>query len=154
LLDSAHAHQKSAEEHLEALRAHTRGLDAIVRDEIRRTLVEELQLLTAEINKALRALQSLGRVATRRTTLWSLGLAGATALIPGVLLWWVTPSTAELASLRSQREALSADLARLEAQGARVEWRRCGEAQRLCVRIERDAKPYGETGDFFIVRGR
>jgi hypothetical protein len=39
LMESAQAHQKLAETHLEQLRAHTRDLDGVVRDEIRRTLV-------------------------------------------------------------------------------------------------------------------
>lgn len=154
LLDTAQAHQKSAEEHLEALKLHTRDLDAIVRDEIRRTLVEELQLLTAEIDRALRALQGLGRAAAARAGLWSVGLAALATLLPGLLLWWSTPSAAQIASLRSQRDALRADIARLESQGARVEWRRCGEAQRLCVRIEHGAPAYGESGDFYVVKGR
>ena len=42
LMESAQAHQKLAETHLERLRAHTQDLDGVVRDEIRRTLVEEL----------------------------------------------------------------------------------------------------------------
>jgi hypothetical protein len=154
LLDTAQAHQQSAEQHLTALKAHTRDLDAIVRDEIRRTLVEELQLLTAEIDKALRALQSLARAATLRAASWSVGLATLAALLPGLALWWCTPSTAELAALRSQRDALMANILRLEAQGARAEWRRCGEAQRLCVRIEHGAPAFGEAGDFYIVKDR
>jgi hypothetical protein len=81
-------------------------------------------------------------------------LAALAALIPGLVLWWSTPSGAEIASLRARRDTLSADLARLEAQGARAEWRRCGEAQRLCVRIEHGAPAYGEAGDFYIVKGR
>jgi hypothetical protein len=154
LLDTAQAHQKSAEEHLQALKTHTRDLDAIVRDEIRRTLVEELQLLTAEIDKALRALKALGRAAAARAAAWSVGLAALGTLIPGLLLWWSTPSASEIASLRAQRDALHADIVRLEAQGARVEWRRCGEAQRLCVRIEHGTPAYGESGDFYIVKAR
>jgi len=153
LLDTAQAHQQATEQHLEALKSHTRDLDAIVRDEIRRTLVEELQLLTAEIDKALRALQSLRLGAAVRTASWSGGVVVLTALIPGLVLWWSTPSATQIASLRAERDALNANLARLEAQGARVEWRRCGEARRLCVRIEHGAPAYGESGDFYIVKG-
>ncbi len=43
LMESAQTHQKLADAHLEKLRAHTRDLDGVVREEIRRTLVEELQ---------------------------------------------------------------------------------------------------------------
>ncbi len=52
LMESAQAHQKLAEAQLEKLRAHTQDLDSVVRDEIRRTLVEELQMLTAESTRA------------------------------------------------------------------------------------------------------
>ena len=48
LMESAQTHQKMAETHLERLRAHTEDLDGVVREEIRRTLVEELAELTAE----------------------------------------------------------------------------------------------------------
>ncbi len=46
LMESAQTHQKMAEAHLEKLRAHTQELDGVVREEIRRTLIEELQELT------------------------------------------------------------------------------------------------------------
>ena len=48
LMESAQAHQKSPEGQLERLRVHTQDLDSVVRDEIRRTLVEELRSLTAQ----------------------------------------------------------------------------------------------------------
>src|SRR5271156_1986128 len=57
LMESAQAHQRLAETQLETLRSHTQDLDGVVRDEIRRTLVEELQMLTAETSRAARALQ-------------------------------------------------------------------------------------------------
>jgi hypothetical protein len=49
LMESAQAHQKLAEGQLERLRAHTQDLDSVVRDEIRRTLVEELRALTRKL---------------------------------------------------------------------------------------------------------
>ena len=61
LMESAQAHQKLADTHLEQLRAHTRGLDGVVREEIRRTLIEELQTLTAECKRATEALRRVRR---------------------------------------------------------------------------------------------
>src|SRR6202171_6593087 len=58
LMESAQAHQKLAEAQLDKLRAHTDDLDGVVRDEIRRTLIEELQMLTAESTRATQALRS------------------------------------------------------------------------------------------------
>src|SRR5579863_7856981 len=52
LMESAQAHQKLAEGQLQRLRAHTQDLDGVVRDEIRRTLVEELRALSAEAARA------------------------------------------------------------------------------------------------------
>jgi hypothetical protein len=34
-----------------------------------------------------------------------------------------------------------------------MELRRCGDAQRLCVRVDRSAPAYGAGADFFIVKG-
>ena len=75
LMESAQAHQKMAETHLERLRAHTQGLDGIVREEIRRTLVEELQALTAESRRAVQALSHMKRAADMRGLLWSAAIA-------------------------------------------------------------------------------
>lgn len=66
LMESAQAHQKLAESHLEKLRAHTQDLDGVVRDEIRRTLVEELQAVTAESDRAARALRAMKHAANMR----------------------------------------------------------------------------------------
>ena len=41
LMESAELIKKMAESHLEKLRAHTQDLDGVVREEIRRTLVEK-----------------------------------------------------------------------------------------------------------------
>jgi uncharacterized protein involved in exopolysaccharide biosynthesis len=153
LLESAQAHQRSVEQNLESLKAHTRDLDAVVRDEIRRTLIDEMQALSAETNRALGALRAMGRAASLRASLWSFACAGLAALIPGALLWWSVPTPAELSALRERRDALAASIAQLELQGGRAVWRHCGEPQRLCVRIDRSAPAYGEAGDFLIVKG-
>ena len=56
LMESAQAHQKLAETHLTKLLAHTQGLDDVVRDEIRRTLIEEFQALSAESDRVTAAM--------------------------------------------------------------------------------------------------
>jgi len=153
LMESAQVHQKLAESQLERLRAHTQDLDVVVRDEIRRTLVEELQMLTAETARATRTLQKL-----RSSTAWrgmALSLAGAMfcALVPIALARWALPSSADIAALRARREELAASVAKLEQQGGRIDWRRCGEARRLCVRVDRQAPSYGEKADFYVIEG-
>jgi hypothetical protein len=152
LMESAQAHQKLAEGQLERLRSHTQDLDGVVRDEIRRTLVEELQMLTAEAARATRVLEKI-RGGSLRTTASSLLVAVLCTLVPIGIARWALPSAADIGALRARRDELSANLSRLEQEGARIEWRRCGEANRLCIRVDRKVPAYGEKGDFFVVAG-
>jgi hypothetical protein len=153
LMESAQVHQKLAEGQLEKLRAHTADLDVVVRDEIRRTLVDELQLLTAETTRAARALQKLRGGAAWRAMVLSLCGALVCSMVPIALARWTLPSPADIAALRARREELAASVVRLEQQGGRIDWRRCGEAHRLCVRVDRKAPSYGEKADYFVIEG-
>jgi hypothetical protein len=153
LMESVQAHQQLAESHLEQLRAHTRELDAVVRDEIRRTLIEELQSLWDESRRAAQALQRIRRGATVRAGLWSIVTAILCTAIPIGILRWALPSGAEVSALRARRDELSASIAILEGRGGRIDWRRCGERARLCVRVDRKAPTYGENADYLVVAG-
>jgi hypothetical protein len=153
LMESAQAHQKSAEEQLDKLRAHTEDLDGVVRDEIRRTLIEELQMLNAESRRAADALQKIRRAASARGTFWSVLMAVLSTVIPIAVMRWTVPSGAEIAALRARRDELAASVATLERRGGRIEWRRCGAAARLCVRVDRGVPGYGEKADYYVVSG-
>ena len=153
LMESAQAHQKLAETHLEKLKAHTEDLDGVVRDEIRRTLVAELQALTAESSRAARALRDMKRVANLRGVVWNLGIAILCTAVPAAIANLVLPSPASIAALRAQQAELSQNVARLARRGGKVEWRSCGDAARLCVRIDRGAPVYGEKADYYVVKG-
>jgi hypothetical protein len=74
-------------------------------------------------------------------------------LAPIGIARWALPSAADIGALRARRDELSSNLSRLEQQGARIEWRRCGEASRLCIRVDRKAPAYGERGDFLVIAG-
>ncbi len=151
LMESAQAHQKLAESQLERLCAHTRDLDAVVRDEIRRTLIEELQMLWAESKRASEALQRMGRNGAVRAGLWCIVVAIPCTGIPMAAMHWALPSATEIATLRARRDELAASIAALERRGGRIDWRRCGERTRLCVRVDRKAPAYGENADYFVV---
>jgi hypothetical protein len=153
LMESAQAHQKIAEGQLEKLRAHTQDLDGVVRDEIRRTLVEELQALTAEATRATRALEKLKGAGALRAVAWSLVAAVLCTLMPIGVAHWALPSAAEIATLRARRDELAANLAKLEQEGGRIDWRRCGDGRRLCVRVDRKAPTYGDKADYFVIDG-
>jgi hypothetical protein len=153
LMESAQAHQKLAEAHLEKLRLHTHGLDGVVRDEIRRTLLDELQTVTAESAAAARALRGVQLAAESRRFAWSLGIAVLCAAVPAAAVHVLLPTEAEIASLRQRRDGLTESIARLERLGGRADWRLCGQPGRLCVRIDRNAPTFGEKADYMVVRG-
>ena len=62
--------------------------------------------------------------------------------------------TDQILSSLSRHSYLDAlQIEQLERQGARAQWRRCGETGRLCVRIDRHAPIYGEHGDYYVLHG-
>jgi hypothetical protein len=138
LMESAQAHQKIAETHLERLQAHTQDLDSVVREAIRRTLIEELGELTTETQRAVQALEGMKRAANLRALTWSLVTAA---------------STADIESLTLRRDRLQENVARLEQRGGRIDWRHCGADARLCVRVDKTAPAYGDKADYYVVEG-
>lgn len=153
LMETAHAQQALAEAALGKLSAHLRELDTVVRDEIRHTLVEELQVVVNESRRAAEALRGLGRSANLRVALWTLSMTLLCSGLPICVEWWFLPSQSELAALRAKRDQLESNVARLEQQrGAGIDLRRCGGSDRLCVRVDKKAPAYGEAGDYFVVK--
>ncbi|MDB6085391.1 MAG: hypothetical protein JWN43_3272 [Gammaproteobacteria bacterium] len=153
LMESAQAHQKLAEMHLERLLAHTQDLDAVVRQEIRRTLIDELQALTVESDRAARALRGMKNAANMRCLVWNLAIAVLCTAIPATIAHYALPSSSDLTTLRARRDSLAQAVARLEQRGGKVDWRSCGDSARLCVRIDRQAPVYGEKADYYVVKG-
>jgi hypothetical protein len=153
LMESAQTQQQLAQSHLEQLHTHVQELDGVVREVIRRTLIEEFQGLAAEAAQASRALRRLRRAAAIQVLLWSAALLALTVLLVPVVLGRVLPSASELARLRAERDRLSAQIDRLGQAGARIQWQRCGERHRLCVRIDRHAPAFGEHADYYVLDG-
>lgn len=153
LMEAAQAQQTLAAAALERLREHTAGLDAVVREEIRSTLLEEMRALAEDSQRAAEALRGLQRSANLRAVAWGVAVTVLAGVIPFALAWWTLPTRADVAALSSKRDALMANIARLAREGGHVELRHCGTAQRLCVRVDRAAPAYGEGGDFLVVRG-
>ena len=153
LMESAQAHQKLAETQLEKLRDHTRDLDGVVRDEIRRTLVDELQMLTVETGRAIGALEKMRRGVTIRSTLASAAVATACAIAPIIIAKLALPSPAEIGSLSARRDELERNISALKQHGAGVDLRHCGEALRLCVRVDLKAPRYGDKANYYVIEG-
>jgi hypothetical protein len=153
LMEAAQAQQNLAGSALDRLREHTTGLDAVVRDEIRTTLLEELRALGEESHRAAEALRRLQRTANLRLLVWSAVTAVLSSVIPLAITAWLLPTRTDVSALGARRDELAANIARLTRQGGNVQLRRCGSAQRLCVRVDRGAPSYGEDGDFLVVKG-
>ncbi len=153
LMEAVESQRALAGAALEQLQGHVAGLDAVVRDQIRATLAEELQALAAEGERTVLSLRSAARAANLRLSVWTGALSTLAVAIPLGLCQWLLPTRAEVAVLRSTREELAANVLRLGQQGGRVQLRRCGPTQRLCVRIDRSAPAYGESADYLIIKG-
>jgi hypothetical protein len=153
LLEAVQTQQKTADASLQRLERHTQGLDELVREQVRRALVDELAALGEAGDHAVQVLRSLARRANLRIWLWTLVTAASSAVCAGMVLAWLLPSRADVAALRLQRDQLSAAVARLARLGCRIDLRRCGEAGRLCVRVDRKAPAYGERSDYLVLMG-
>lgn len=153
LMEAVQAQQALAATALERLREHTVGLDAVVREEIRHTLIEEMQVLAEDSRRAAEALRRLQRVVNLRVIVWTAAIASLAAIIPLGLACYLLPTHADVAALAARRDELAAGIVRLTRQGGNVELRRCGATQRLCVHVDRNAPVYGEGADFLVVKG-
>jgi hypothetical protein len=157
LMETAQTHQSLAEAAVERLHAHMRGLDAVVREQIRRTLIDELQALAVDVKNATQAMRALKRAASLRMALWGIGIVALWCVIStaGVVATakWLLPSRAEIAELHVRHEELVLAIMRLEQQGGRVDLRRCGDSGRLCVRVDRKAPVFGQKSDYLVVAG-
>ena len=152
LMETAQTHQKLAEAAIEKLSEHTQSLEAVARDQIQRALVDALKTVHAEAQRAVEALQKIKRAANARVTLWTLGLTVISVAIALFIAWWVLPTTAEIARLRTERDELSSNLVVLNQRGARADLRRCG-TRHVCVRVDLSAPRYGESSDYMVIKG-
>ena len=154
LMEAAQTHQSLVEAALERLKAHTGELDAIVREEIRRTLVDELQTLAAESKGATRSLRTLRRAANMHVALWSIGITALCCAMMIVVILaavrWLLPSRAEIAALRSQHEGHNAPPR--GSSGATIGGAASDAGRRYGV-IASKAPVFGQRADYFILAG-
>lgn len=152
LIETAETTQQLSSALLERLQQQVQGLDAIVRQEIRRTLIEELREVHTESQRAAESLRRLQRVAVRRCVFGTLALSlSCTAVSLMVAAWWL-PSPSQIAALTAQRADLLANLELLKQHGAHAELRPCG-GHHLCVRVDLQQARYGEKSDYFVLHG-
>ena len=98
LMEAAQSQQALATSALEHLRERMGELDSVVREEIRNTLIEELQELVNETDEPLTPAQAT----TFATFVFGLEpwLATLATAIPLGLAWWILPTPTELVALR------------------------------------------------------
>ena len=87
LMETAQTYQQLAEASLEKLKLHTQGLDGVVRDEIRRTLVSELHGMHLEIQRTVEALRHVQRVSNARMARWAVVVPVSSALVVATVVW-------------------------------------------------------------------
>lgn len=153
LMETAQAQQRLGQESLERLAAHTRDIDDIVRDEIQRTVAAALGNVSSESRCTIDSLRRMRRAANVRIFMWTLSIAVICSTVSMGEAWWLLPSQSEIASMRARRDALSANIVRLQRLGGMLELRTCGVRARLCVRVDRSAPVYGAGADYLVVKG-
>ena len=153
LMESVQSLQALADRALKDLALRTGEIDAIVRTETRRAVSEELQAFSLETRGAIAGLRQVKRAVAVRVGFWSLVSAVVSALLALGTQWVLLPSPGELARLRTAHADLIATVARLEKAGGKVDLRRCGQPERLCVRVDKRAPVYGEAADYFVAKG-
>src|SRR5437764_14284532 len=99
LMEAAETQQALAAAALEQLREHAAGLDGIVREELRSTLIEQLGALEEDSRRAGESLRALKQAASLRVAAWSVGVAALSAANPLTVGGWVRPSHDEVAPL-------------------------------------------------------
>jgi hypothetical protein len=152
LMETAQTHQKLAETAIEKLNQHILSLEVVTRDQIRHALVDALNAVHVEAQRAADALQKVKQAANVGVALWTLGLTSTWAAIALFVAWCVLPTPAEIARLRAERDELKSSVAVLNQRGGRADLRRCG-AGRMCVRVDLSAPRYGESSDYLVLKG-
>jgi hypothetical protein len=87
LMEIAQTHQRLAGATLQQLENHTRALDAVVRAEVRRTLIDELQAVHVEAKRAAEALRRVQRAANVRVALWSVVIPIVSSIAAAAAVW-------------------------------------------------------------------
>ena len=147
ILATVHAQQSQIHGMLATLDSRSRDFDTTLGDAVQRALAEAAGIRGAE------TLSQVHRATAMRFARWSFGIVSACALVPMALSWALLPSRAQLLQARQTLEQLSLGVAQLSQQGGRIELRHCGDANRLCVRVDRKSPLYGENADYMVLKG-
>ena len=147
ILETVHAQQSQIHGVLASLDSRSRDLDTTLGDAVQRAFTDAAGIRAAQ------NLSQIHRATGVRFARWTFGIVSACALVPTLLSWALLPSRSQLQQARQTLEQLSAGAAQLSREGGRIELRHCGEANRLCARIDRKSPFYGENADYVVLKG-
>jgi hypothetical protein len=147
ILETVHAQQSQLHGMLASLDSRARDLDSTVGEAVQRAFMDAAGLRAAE------KLTQVHRATGIHFARWSFAIVSACALVPAALSWLLMPSPTRLFQARQTADQLSARVALLSREGGRIDLRQCGEARRLCVRVDRKTPFYGENADYMILKG-
>ena len=133
ILETVHAQQSQIHGVLATLDSRARDLDSTLGEAVQRAFMDAAGLRAAE------KLSQVHRATGIHFARWSLAIVSVCALVPTGLSWILMPSRAQLLQARQTADQLSAQVALLTREGGRIELRQCGDAGRLCVRVDRKA---------------
>jgi type VI protein secretion system component VasF len=102
LMEIARTHQELAGATLARLREHTAGLDVVVREQIRRTLIDELRGVHLECQRAVESLRRVHRAADLRILWWSVLIAALSAAVAAMVGYETAHIWRELTRLSMQ----------------------------------------------------
>jgi hypothetical protein len=147
ILETVHAQQSQLHGMLATLNSRARDLDSTVDEAVQRAFMDAAGLRAAE------KLTQVHRATGIHFARWSFAIVSACALVPAALSWMLMPSRTQLLQARQTADQLAAQVALLSREGGRIDLRHCGEARRLCVRVDRKTPLYGENADYMILKG-
>jgi hypothetical protein len=147
ILETIHAQQSQIHGMLATLDSRARDLDSTLGEAVQRAFMDAAGLRAAE------KLTQVHRASGIHFARWSFAIVSACALVPTALSWMLMPSRTQLLQARQTADQLSAQVALLSREGGRIDLRHCGEASRLCVRVDRKSPFYGENADYMVLKG-
>lgn len=147
VLEAVHAQQSQIRVMLTTLDTRSRDFDSALAEAVQQAFLDAAGLRAAE------RLSQIHRATGMRFALWSFGIVSCCSLVPAAASWMLMPSRTQVTQARQDLDRLSAGIARLSGEGGRIEMRHCGEAARLCVRVDRKRPFYGENSDYAVLKG-
>jgi hypothetical protein len=153
VMETAERQQRTVESLLQRLHELALDLEPALRDQIHRATIEAFHGLSDEATRAAQVLRDLRRTTPLRiATVGTILAVIATAIPVGIGLWYL-PSVEKVDALRREQARLAENIESLRRDGAGIEWSRCGDARRICLRIDRKAPLFGGQADFAIPKG-